>query len=92
MNFREQIFTEDVLEEIKLAKELCQDMKVNGLPLQCFALLHSLLIEESTSYDKSILLSMYAQIKDYNDYWKEIHWFDNSKMELILVKFKKLIK
>ncbi|CAI8992012.1 hypothetical protein EMIT07CA2_70179 [Brevibacillus sp. IT-7CA2] len=40
---------------------------------------------------RETLLIIAEQLQGYNDFWKDVEWYDNQKMHELLPKFKKII-
>jgi hypothetical protein len=89
-----QIFTPEDIDELGLAKELCQGVSVKGETLVCFDVLSDLLRGRTSLRDMpdSTLLLTYRQLRDYNRFWQEFSWFDNRRLEETLPKVKAILK
>lgn len=93
MNILGQEFSEVEIEEVNLAKELCEGMEVNGTPVIGFDIMVEILNGNDIKlYSKETLLTVYTQLNGYNTFWSDVSWFDNEKMIVIIDKFKKILK
>lgn len=86
----ENLFSKSDLEELKDLVELFEDMKVNEKKVICFNIINDL-IAGNKIYTVDEILYCYHQLKLVADYAEGIEWFDNSKLDILLPKAKKLL-
>ncbi|WP_409177279.1 hypothetical protein [Brevibacillus fortis] len=86
-------FSKDDIEEISVLKDLCNGISINGSPFICFEVLDDIFQERyklsQLSREKLVIIT--EQLQEYNDFWKNVEWYDNQKMQKLLPKFKKFI-
>ncbi|MGO4544177.1 hypothetical protein AB4Z29_05220 [Paenibacillus sp. 2TAB23] len=86
-------FTKEEIEEIEIAKDLCEGMEVDGNKVVCFDILSQIFRVEPMTNDKTEeYLKAYSQLIQYNKFWSHAEWFDNVHIESVTVKLKKLLK
>lgn len=86
-------FTEEEIEEVDLARDLCDGMQVEGEKVICFEVLthlfnHKVLVEEN----KDDLIKAYIQLTQYNKFWSAAEWFNNKHIEMVTSKLRRLIR
>ncbi|GEC90797.1 hypothetical protein [Brevibacillus brevis] len=93
MKLLDHFFSKDDLEEISVLKELCKGISVNGSPFICFEVLEDIFQEryKLSQLSRERLLRIAEQLQGYNDFWKDVEWYNNQKMHELLPKFKKII-
>ncbi|OUQ89835.1 hypothetical protein B5G50_02765 [Brevibacillus brevis] len=86
-------FSKDDMEEISVLKDLCIGISVNGSPFICFEVLDDIFQEryKLSQLSREKLLIIAGQLQGYNDFWKDVEWYDIQKMHELLPKLKKLI-
>lgn len=94
MEKNETYFADDEIEEIEVIRDLCEGVTVDGSPLICFDVLYEIASGTTSMHDlpERTLVSIYSQIKGFNDYWRSVEWFDNEQMERLIPKIRRLIK
>lgn len=88
------VLSENDIEELELAKELCRGVSVNGEEIVCFVVLSDLISSRKDIHSLSddTLLLVYKQLGDYNRFWGDFEWFDNRKLEEVVPKIRALLK
>lgn len=86
-------FTDDEIEEVELARDLCDGVLVEGERVICFEVLtqlfiHKILVKEN----KDDLIRAYLQLVQYNKFWSTTDWFNNKHIEIVTNKLRRLIR
>ncbi|HYF95141.1 MAG TPA: hypothetical protein VD969_23270 [Symbiobacteriaceae bacterium] len=86
-------FTAHEVSEIELARELCSGMLVDGQPVICFDILYEVIqgTKRMDDLPSQLLVTVYSQLKDYNRFWQEAPWYDNTALEAVLPKLRLLV-
>lgn len=86
-------FTNDEVEEVELAKDLCNGMQAGEVKITCFEILSQLLNQSITiKGSREALLEAHLQLIQYNKFWSEAGWFNNKHIESFTIKLGRLLK